>query len=225
MQEFEKGWPEGFRSTISKNVKTVSDSKKHVKVGSQKVYDTSVIYSRVIGIQASSRDIDIKKVLRYELAPVPTSMFHDFGAMRICKAKSDLKRRLAKEASSRCCTFNVAASVLDGFAVLWAVHWIAEGVIADVVENFIGFLLKKLLESDVYLIFDRYHEYSTTRTCEASRVYELTMNMPLPSQKAVLTKKKQLMSVICSSIFNNEEFHTTRNELIITSSNISRRGR
>ena len=57
MQEFEKGWSEGFRSTISKKVKTVSDSKKHIKVGSQKVYDTSVIYSRVIGIQASSRDI------------------------------------------------------------------------------------------------------------------------------------------------------------------------
>ena len=35
MHEFEKGWPEGFRSTISKNVKTVSDSKKHIKVGSQ----------------------------------------------------------------------------------------------------------------------------------------------------------------------------------------------
>ena len=68
MQEFEKSWPEGFGSTISKKVKTVADSKKHIKV-----YDTSVIYSRVIGIQASSRDIDIiKKVLSHELAPVPT---------------------------------------------------------------------------------------------------------------------------------------------------------
>ena len=57
-----KGWPEGFRSTISKKVKIVSDSKKYIKVGSQKVYDTPVIYSRVIGIQASLRDIDIKKV-------------------------------------------------------------------------------------------------------------------------------------------------------------------
>ena len=65
MQEFEKGWPEGFWSTISKKVKTVPDSKKHIKVGSQKVYDTSVIYSRVISIQASSMDIDIKKVLSH----------------------------------------------------------------------------------------------------------------------------------------------------------------
>ena len=161
MQEFEKGWPQGFRSTISKKVRTVSDSKKRIKVGSQKVYDTSVIYSRAIGIQTSSRDIDIKKVLSHELAPVPTSMFHDSGAMRICKAKSDLKKWLAKEASSRCSTSIVAASVLDGSAVLWVVHWPAKGVIADFVENFKGFLLKKLLDSDVHLIFDRYREYST----------------------------------------------------------------
>jgi hypothetical protein len=79
--------------------------------------------------------------------------------------------------------------VLDGAAVLWVVHWPVQGVIADFVENFKGFLLKKLLDSDVYLIFDRYHEYSTksvtrdARTCEASRVYQLTENTPLPSQK------------------------------------------
>ncbi|CAB3980025.1 Hypothetical predicted protein [Paramuricea clavata] len=200
MQEFEKSWPEGFGSTISKKVKTVADSKKHIKVGSKKVYDTSVICSRVIGIQASSWDIDIKKVLSHELAPVPTSMFLDSGAMRICKATSEFKKRLAKEASSRCNMSTVAATVLDGSAVLWVVHWPVKGVIADFVENFKGFLLKKLLDSVVYLIFDRYREYSTksvtrdARTCEASRVYQLTQNTPLPSQKAVLTvspNKKQ----------------------------------
>ena len=145
MQDLEKGWP-GFQSTISK---TVSDRGKHIKVGSQKVYDTSLIYSRVIGIQAGSRDIDIKKVLSHELAPVPKSMFHASGAMKICKEKSDLKKQLAKEASSRCSTSNVAASVLDGSAVLWVVHWPDKGVITDFVANFKGFLLKKLLESDV----------------------------------------------------------------------------
>ena len=160
---------------------------------------------------------------------MPTSMFHDSSAIRICKAKSDLKKRLAKEASSRCSTSNVAASVLDGSAVLLVVHWPAKGVIVDFVENFKGFLLKKLLDSDVYLIFDRYL-YSTksvtrdARTCEASRVYQLTKNTPLPSQKAVLTvssNKKQLMFIICSSIINDEEFHaqhTTRNKLVITGS-------
>ena len=86
-----------------------------------------------------------------------TLMFCDSGAMIICKAKSDLKKRLAKEASSPCSTSKVAASVLDGSAVLWVVHWLAKGVIASFVENFKAFPLKKLLDSYVYLIFDRYH--------------------------------------------------------------------
>ena len=54
----------------------------------------------MIGIQASSSDIGIKKVLSHELAPVPTSMSHDSGAMRICNEKLDLKNRFAKVASS-----------------------------------------------------------------------------------------------------------------------------
>lgn len=54
MKDFEAKWPQGFHSTISKKVITVSDGKKHIKVGTQKVYDTTVIYSRVIGLLASS---------------------------------------------------------------------------------------------------------------------------------------------------------------------------
>ena len=152
MKEFEKQWPEGFRNTISKKVITVSDSsKKHIKVGSQKVYDTTVIYSRVIGLQASSREIDLKNILSYELAPVPTSMF------------------------------------LDGSAILWVIHWPAKGTVSDFVDNFKSFLATKLLEADVYLIFDRYQEYSTksvtrdSRKCEASRAYQLSPGTPLPS--------------------------------------------
>ena len=51
-------------------------------------------------------------------------------------------------------------------------------------ENCKGFLLKKLLDSDVYLIVDRYREYSFKKTCEASGVYQLTGNTTLLSQKA-----------------------------------------
>ena len=99
----------------------------------------------MIGIQASSRSIDIQKVLTYELVPVPTAMFHDSGAMRICKAKSDLKKQLAKESSSRG-TSNVSAIFLDGSAVLWVVHWPTKCVVGDVVENFKKYPAKDLLE-------------------------------------------------------------------------------
>ena len=231
MTEYENGWPSGFYDIISKRVKTAAENKKHIVLGNKKLYDTSMIYSRVIGIQASSRDIDIENVLSHELAPVPTSMFEDSGTMRLCKGKSDLKNRLAKEASSRCSISSVTSIVLDGSAILWVVHWPAKGVIADFVINFKKYIEKKLLEGDVYLIFDRYREYSTKnvtrsgRESEASRVYQLTENMPLPSQKAVLTvaaNKVQLMSIICNSIINDHVFHrmhTTRNKLVITGSN------
>ena len=102
-----------------------------------------------------------------------------FRAMRLCKGKSDLKKRLAKESSTRVSNCDVAAVVLDGSAVLWVVHWPANGVIANFVSNSKDFLAKKLLDSHVYLIFGRYREYSTksvTREashCEASSVYQL----------------------------------------------------
>ena len=58
-----------------------------VKAGAVKVFDTNLIYSRVIYLQDSERDIDIKHVLGHELAPVPASMFDDTGDMRFAKTK------------------------------------------------------------------------------------------------------------------------------------------
>ena len=67
--------------------------RKSVKVGNNNVYDMSLIYSRVLGLQ-QCRDIDIKTVLVHELSPVPTSMFDDEAKMRIATMKSTLKKKL-----------------------------------------------------------------------------------------------------------------------------------
>jgi hypothetical protein len=48
MVEFESSWPEGFHNTISKKLITISTMTKHIKVGTNQVYDTNLIYSRVI---------------------------------------------------------------------------------------------------------------------------------------------------------------------------------
>ena len=79
MNVFESRLPQGLYETITKRVVTMDHAKKPVKVGAVKVFDTNLIYSRVIGIQAREWDIDIKDVLGHELAPVPTSMFDDTG--------------------------------------------------------------------------------------------------------------------------------------------------
>ena len=76
---FELSWPTGFNAPISKEVNTMQLMKKHVGVGAIKVYDTNVIYSRIIGLQASGREVDIDDVLKYELAPIPMAMFDSSG--------------------------------------------------------------------------------------------------------------------------------------------------
>ena len=58
--------------TISLGVN--KDKKKSIKVGTVKVYDTNLIYSRVIGLQASDRPVDITDLLAHELAHVPSPL-------------------------------------------------------------------------------------------------------------------------------------------------------
>ena len=50
------------------------------------------IYSRVIAPQLAKRVISPNDIFRYELAPVPTSIFDDFRDKRIDKSKSQLKK-------------------------------------------------------------------------------------------------------------------------------------
>ena len=83
-KDFEASWPLGFYNTIPRKVSTMSVLKNKITVEKTSVYDTEMIYSRVIGLQAS-RDICMKNVLAYELAPVPTALFEDSGNMDIPK--------------------------------------------------------------------------------------------------------------------------------------------
>jgi len=61
-------------------------AKKGIPIGSKVLYDTQLIFSRVIGLQASSREVDFKDVLSYELAPIPTALFDDSG--KECNVRS-----------------------------------------------------------------------------------------------------------------------------------------
>ena len=51
-------------------------TKKGIAIGPKVVYDTQLIFSRVMGLQASSREVNFKDVLSYELAPIPTALFN-----------------------------------------------------------------------------------------------------------------------------------------------------
>ena len=94
-----------------------------MKVGDTKVFNKELIYTRVIGIQASSREIDIKQLLSYELSPIPTEMFSEYGEMKVAKTKSVLKKVLQTEVSSRCIKKTISTVVIDGFATLYLIPW------------------------------------------------------------------------------------------------------
>ena len=226
LQHFENTWPEGFYNTIPRKVETMTEKSKAFPVGESKVYDLNAIYSRVIALLSSDRNIDVRDVLSYELAPVPTSMFTNEG-MRICKAKSTLKRMLQVEVSRR--NAGIAdVIVIDGSALLWTIHWPTDGTVGDFVANFKRRIASYLTDSDVYLIFDRYYEYSIKsvtrdgRKTGVSRKHHLLRTTALPSQKVILASvenKTQLIRILCDDLTQDRLFHTHNTEkhkLVVT---------
>ena len=228
MVEFENGWPMNFNDKISRVVKTQVESRNYIKVGDTKVFDTELIYTRVIGIQASSREIDIKQLLSHELSPVPTAMFSDSGEMRVAKTKSVLKKVLQNEVSVRAVQKQISTVVIDGSAIFYVIPWpSSSATVEDFVIKFRKYIENHLKTNDVYLVFDRYKEYSTkgvtraSRGAQISRVHQLTTSMPIPPQKVILTipeNKRQLISLIVEDLCDNTNFPETSNirRLVVT---------
>ena len=222
MAEFESGWPASFHGTLKKKVTTMTSNKKSIKIDGAPVFDTDLIYTRVIGLQ-QSRDLNIKEVLKYELSLVPPALFDENGDMR-SQTKATLKTKLQVEVSHRHSS-SPDAIIIDGCALLWTVHWPSSGSVEDYIKNFMGSLNYYLRKCSVHLIFDRYLPTSTkgaTRSNRAgnnaSRRHQLTLHMPLPAQKVVLNvtqNRTQLISLITQYLHDN--LQENNNELVITS--------
>ena len=79
------GWPVSLYGPLGKLVVTMDVKKKHMLVGKERVYDQELINACVIGLLASSQEINFDDVLAYELAAYPPSMFNPCGEMKITK--------------------------------------------------------------------------------------------------------------------------------------------
>ena len=88
---------------ITKNMITMADNRKLVKVGEVKVFDTNTIYVRAMGLQSGQCSLDADDIIMtHELSPCPTSMFDvDDGKTREANTKSNLKNAIKVEVSSR----------------------------------------------------------------------------------------------------------------------------
>ncbi len=93
-------------------------------------------------------------------------------------------------------------------------------------ESFKQYLQHWLRWGDVYLVFDRYIDFSTKYSTRKARgpggckVFQLSINVPLPPQKQVLTvadNKKQLIEIIVTTLIGEAKVPGRyRSSLIIT---------
>ncbi|KAG1688585.1 hypothetical protein GQR58_008038 [Nymphon striatum] len=67
----------------SVKIETLATMNKHVPVGCDRLFGTELIFSRIIGVHASTSSLNLQDPFSYELAPVPTSMFKESGDIRI----------------------------------------------------------------------------------------------------------------------------------------------
>ena len=227
MITFEESWPDSFHETISKKVVTMNDSKKHIKVGEIEIYNTEVMFARVMCLLGASQ-IKLDDVFSYELSPIPTSLFEVNGEPRGSKAKSVLKNTLKVEIPARN-DLKADIIIVGGCAILWVVHWPEKGTVHEFIRGFKKYLSDRLKQCSVYLIFDKYLEYSIkscTRLERASKMswsHNLTLVTPLPARETILNStksKRQLIKLTSEQLLGEftEERCTIR--LIITSEDV-----
>ena len=91
----------------------------------------------------NSRAINLNDVLKYELAAVPTSIFHEkSGELRISTSKSTLKRKLQVEVTNPSKRIRDAV-VIDGCVILWMLKY--------VILNFVKYAPTRCTVADEHL--------------------------------------------------------------------------
>ena len=73
-----------------------------------------------------------------------------------------------------------------------AVHWQKGRTVADLIDGVKNFTLKYLHFSDIYLIFDRYHNYSIKSNTRGAKINSFTHGYNLFRQSPLLSKDDSL---------------------------------
>ena len=158
-ERFDLSLPRGFYDTIKKEVITMTIAKKSIKVGEVEVFDTDLIFARVMCL-LNAGQLKLEDVFSYELSPIPVSLFKENGEMRINHSKSDLN--VLKVDVSERKQPKADAVIIDGCAMLY-------GTVADLIQSVIGYINQYREAPTIYLIFDRYFEFSPKSGTRLSR--------------------------------------------------------
>ena len=222
LSDFVSHLPDGFYSTIQKKVITMACKPKRKDLNVHEAYNTEMLYSRVMCL-LSVNQISLDDLFKYELSPIPLSMFKATGEGRFPSNKSSLKKKFKVEVSKR--NIKTDAVIIDGCAALYHVHWPKEAKVQDFVDTFIQYISKFLQHSTVFLTFDRYRDYSIKgqtrlkRLGNHLRTHVLTLETPLPPKEMTLKSSKtkiQLINLICDSLLNYFTIKKCQQSLFIT---------
>ena len=167
--------------------------------------------------------LNIRDLLKFELAPIPPSIFKDSGALRTATSKCKLKSTLSTPRSSQ---QKVDIVIVDASAQLWVTGWPSKGGLAsDLINTFREFIVRELgFKQDVYIVFDRYQTESIkghTRAVISSK-WCYTQIPPSDVNRTASTKdcsycaqnKMQLTDLIVKSLRENPI--VSKQKLVVT---------
>ena len=198
MRTFHTRWPETLYSKISREMKTCASHRQTLPTGDTPVIDQEASYARVTGLLISKWPLDCNVILASELSAYPTSMFEPTEHMKQAKTKFTLKKSRQVEIPTRAIKPN--ATVIYGSSVFWTIEWPANDTVQSFIDRVIYYVVAKLNDHDVHLIFHRYYDYSTKSAAWKDRstcwrVHQLNRDFPLPPHDVVLSVTKQKMQL------------------------------
>ena len=182
LSKFKAKLPSGFHQSIRKEVITMENTKKSMKLGDTAVYDPERLYARML-IVSQKRDLNLKDVFSHELCPVPSALFDDYGDMRK-SSKAALVSKVAKFCEKPPLS---ETEIVDGNELLYHINWPKLGTVDDlanrVIKNFSG------KGHTIYVVFDRYRELSV-------KAYDLQRNAILPAKEDIMKSSRNKQQLI-----------------------------
>ena len=190
--------------------------KKGIKIGEKVVCDPEKLYGRLL-VVSQKREISLENAFSFELAPLQSSLFDEYGLMR----KSNKSSFASKMFSPYTGTIPVDIQIIDGNELIYHTLWPKVGTVAALLNN-IECSAKQSFP--VFLIFDNYNENSIKSYGRSRRSggvsypdFKLNINSPLPAREKIMkncSNERILINLLCNynSVENVNMIDEERNE-------------
>ena len=133
---------------LKKKIITMDVAKKGLKIEDAFEYNMERLYARLL-VLSQTRDISLQELFKYELSPVPASLFDDYGLTRKGN-KSVMVNKLAVFASND--LENITLELVDGNEELYQRPWLKLGTVHDFANSFCKSFAKS---HEVFVISDK----------------------------------------------------------------------